>query len=279
MPSRFANRRHGRSCTSTSWKTNPPPWMCTARPGSAPAGRNSRTRTPSASRSTTSATSSGGSCSAASLLASRAAGTSYPSVHSGVSPAAASTAARASGNRLTVSGSEGVHRHGKRRGDPEVHARVGDAHGVAVADAGLPLDAEQRLTLGGRVVEVDRQERDVGEPAHDRHELAPLPARPGVAGPLDVEGGPQQARAEVLAEEAERLVRLVEDVISGVEVHHLACLEAEDLLGAGLVGVEGDLLLERQPLLLSEPQRLSGLAVGACRRAARSGWWSWRTSA
>ncbi len=64
MPSRFASRRHGRSCTSTSWKTKPPPCRCTSRPGSAPAGRNSRTRTPSASRSTTSATSSGGSSSA-----------------------------------------------------------------------------------------------------------------------------------------------------------------------------------------------------------------------
>ena len=53
-----------------------------------------------------------------------------------------------------------------RGGDAEVDALVGHVDGVDVADAPLPFDAEQRVPGRVHEVEVDRQERDLGEAPH-----------------------------------------------------------------------------------------------------------------
>ena len=67
-----------------------------------------------------------------------------------------------------------------------------------------------------------------------------------------------------LRKTAERAPSGIAHVVTGAQVHDLPGLEGEHRLGALVVAVEGDLLLERHPLrwatAISRPTEPSGLA-------------------
>ena len=106
----------------------------------------------------------------------------------------------------------------------------------------------------------------IGELAEGpRDELVALLPGGLEAGSAQVERRTQQALAEVLAEEPERRAGLVVDVVPGGQVERFPGLEREHRPGALLVGVEGDLLLECEPLLLRQGHEFARSAAGTRR--------------
>src|SRR5690554_6723324 len=96
-----------------------------------------------------------------------------------------------------------------------------------------------------------KRHRQIDEAADDRHSLVALLTTSLQPRRTHIERRPQQARPEVLLEPAERLPRSIRHVIDGRQVQRLPRLEREHRLGARLIRVESDVLLERHPLLLS----------------------------
>ena len=76
---------------------------------------------------------------------------------------------------------------------------------------------------------------------------------------VDLVGGAQQARAEDLLDLAELLAGRRRDVVAGGGIEALAGDDLPQLLALGVVGVEADVLLELEALLLDEGERLVGL--------------------
>ena len=82
-------------------------------------------------------------------------------------------------------------------------------------------------------------------------------------GVVDPERRAQQALAEHLGDLADLRARLVGDVVRRARVKALACLDAQQLLRLALVGVEADVLLELEALLLDEADRIAWpVAIG-----------------
>src|SRR5204863_212737 len=74
---------------------------------------------------------------------------------------------------------------------------------------------------------------------------------------VDAVGRAQEARAEDLLDLADLRPDAVGDVVGRARVEALARLDAQELLGLGLVDVEPDVLLELEALLLDEADRLA----------------------